>query len=165
MTKSKGILPYKPRKNLLDRFWEKVDIRREDECWEWQASIDKVTGYGRFNLYGNNEHAQRVSWVIVYGHLDKEFHVLHKCDNRKCVNPKHLFLGTNLDNIQDKISKSRQSKGIERPAHKLNDKKIQRIRSLHKSGMYSQSALSKIFGVSDSQISLAVNYKSWRHVT
>jgi hypothetical protein len=95
---------------LKQRFENKFTRKSNSECWEWEASIDPK-GYGRIIINGINNCAHRVSYQI-YIDDPKEFHVCHHCDNRKCVNPDHLFLGTNLDNIIDKTIKGRAFKKI-----------------------------------------------------
>ena len=104
---------------VLERFWPKV--RKTDECWEWIAGTRGKTGYGSFKIDGEVIDTHRVSWMIHFGPIPEDKFVLHKCDNRKCVRPDHLFLGTQLDNVRDMISKGRQHKplkGREKlPAH------------------------------------------------
>lgn len=102
-----------PRRSRAERFWVKVDIRSDDECWPWLAVADKQ-GRGRFQYYGapaSMINAQRAAWFFVFGELRSEIHVLHRCDNPACCNPKHLFVGSHQDNMQDKIAKGRHSYG------------------------------------------------------
>lgn len=75
-------------------------------CWEWQNKRDRY-GYGIFKLGGKSLKAHRYSFQTHNEFFDKKLHVLHRCDNPCCVNPEHLFLGTNLDNIRDKMQKNR----------------------------------------------------------
>jgi hypothetical protein len=91
---------------LEERFWSKVAVTTNpEECWEWQAA--KTTkGYGRITVEDRQLRAHRVSWYLTYNHWP-ELHVLHKCDNPACVNPDHLFLGTDRDNMKDMIHKDR----------------------------------------------------------
>lgn len=87
----------------IQRFYEKILF---DNCWLWQASI-RTSGYGAFNIGGKNCYAHRISYEIHVGEISENLHVLHSCDNRKCVNPKHLFLGTHQDNMLDMKNKGR----------------------------------------------------------
>jgi len=83
-------------------------ITTESGCMEWQGYINKY-GYGRKQFLKKTEHLHRIIWKLTKGEIPNELFVLHSCDNRKCINIDHLFLGTNLDNIQDMVSKGRQS--------------------------------------------------------
>jgi len=86
------------------RFWAKVD--QSGECWTWTAS--QTGGYGLIGTPKGNDRAHRVSWVMANGPIPDGLHVLHTCDNPLCVRPDHLFLGTNEDNIMDRIKKGRK---------------------------------------------------------
>jgi hypothetical protein len=88
-----------------DGYFKKV-IKSDKGCWDWNGHLKD--GYGCFRFKGKDTKAHRISWEINFGPIPKGMFVCHKCDNRKCTNPEHLFLGFILDNTKDMISKNRQ---------------------------------------------------------
>lgn len=88
----------------MKRFWDKV--RKSESCWDWIASVDRI-GYGSFGFKGKTEKAHRVSFLLCKGDIPNGSCVLHKCDNRKCVNPEHLYLGDMKRNMKDKMERRR----------------------------------------------------------
>lgn len=142
---------------LCDRFWSKVDKRGPDECWPWKAHADQ-NGYGR--IYGHSRvlRAHRVSWEMHNGPIPEGggYHgtcVLHRCDNPRCVNPAHLFLGTNADNAADRNSKGRSKGGCLRgeanPQAKLTEAQIADIRASEDV----QHVIAARFGISQQHVS------------
>lgn len=145
------------------RFWQRVSVGRLGACWPWQRHI-KTTGYGQFS---KNLSAHRVAWESARGPIPDGLHVLHRCDNRKCCNPAHLFLGTNSDNMADKLAKSRHRwgncRGEEHGRAKLNEEKVRRIRTLYAYGM-TLKQLAAEFDIDFTSIWAVVRRKSWAHV-
>ncbi|RTE91923.1 HNH endonuclease [Bradyrhizobium sp. LVM 105] len=124
----------------MDRFWSKVE--KTDGCWNWIGAIHPK-GYGLLTMDKKSHRVHRLSYQLSNGSIPLGMHVLHECDNRRCVNPGHLFIGTNADNMADKVSKGRQSR-------KLSDEDVLAIRSAK--GI-PQHALAKQYGVDQSHIS------------
>lgn len=85
------------------RFWAKVDIRSDDECWPWKGCLS-TQGYGRA---GKREYAHRLAYVLAHGAIPDGLEIMHSCDNRQCVNPHHLSVGTRRDNMVDAARKGR----------------------------------------------------------
>ena len=95
------------QRTLKERFEEKYEAVPFSGCWIWTASL-LTKGYGRIGVKeGYTESAHRVSWLLHKGPIPEGMHVLHHCDVRPCVNPGHLFLGTDVDNIEDCLKKGR----------------------------------------------------------
>src|SRR5690606_12878457 len=123
----------------IHRFWSKVDMSGgPNSCWEWQGSRD-ADGYGRFTSnrskrlgFGPKSWvASRAAWLIHTGHLPGDLLVCHHCDNPPCVNPAHLFLGTNNDNMRDMNRKGRHPRkaawnpsGETNPRAKMTDEQV-----------------------------------------
>lgn len=139
----------KPRLPLSVRFWRKVDIRSDDECWEWKGCMSNKTGYGAITKNGKNVGAHRVSYELNKGPIQEGLYILHSCDNRKCVNPNHLRAGTCQENIQEAFDKGRKSNpiayGEQNPKSKLNLTQVEFIKS-HPEMQHTE--LAKLFNVS-----------------
>ena len=157
-------LPSRPS-TIESRFWDKVDRRNPEECWSWQAATNGKD-YGYFKTQGRLVLAHRLSWELANGPIPSGLCVLHCCDNRRCVNPAHLWLGTVIDNNRDMKEKGRARSGISRGRRngraKLIQSTVKEIRSLYMEGNYTQQALAMQFDLSPSQIGRIVRRESWR---
>lgn len=132
------------------------------DCWKWVRSI-KAGNYPRVKVAGKMKLAHVVSWERANGPVPDGLCVLHKCDNRVCTNPDHLFLGTRQDNQADMVSKDRSAHG-ERNGHaKLTLEQVLMIKAL--SEKTSQKVIAAMFGVNPCSISRIVSGKRWRRVS
>ena len=145
-----------------DRFWDKVNKKGHNDCWEWTGYI--MNGYGRFvdSDVKKEIGAHRYSYKLHFTDpLDKN--VCHKCDNTKCVNPSHLFLGTQQDNIKDMMLKNRQNKGEVNGNRILTNAQVLDIRKLRSEGL-SVKQLSSQFSTSSDNIYCIINRTTWKHI-
>ena len=154
------------RSIYMKRFWDKVNKQEPDDCWEWKSTI--IKGYGKFCLKYKQVMAHRLSYCLSNNiSLDdiKDTYVLHKCDNRKCCNPYHLFLGSLKDNMQDCLSKGRfaNKKGSKNNSAKLNEQQVFEIRILLNQKL-SQYKIAKLYRVSQGTISEINTRKIWNHI-
>lgn len=156
-----------------DRFWRFAP--KGPGCWEWQGGI-LSTGYGQFRVaVGKSLSAHRASWRIHHGEIPAGLCVLHKCDNRKCVNPDHLFLGTRQENMADMVAKGRGlgrgggRKGFRPKEHghlaKLNPELATEIKELYAAGGHTHQTLAAKYGVARANITRILNNKSFQPPT
>lgn len=145
-------------KKLSKRFWPKVSVTKHPKkCWNWKASIT-THGYGQIMWRGKPVKAHRASWFIHHGSIPHGLHVLHKCDNRRCVRPGHLFLGTNDDNAEDREQKGRTAWGRMLPQAKLSPQDVRYIRKAFRSF---KASVSKKFKIKDVTVSSIIWRNRW----
>jgi len=152
-------------KDPVKRYWPKVQVKGPNECWPWIAARD-LKGYGCFNWNGKNNHAHRFAWILQYGQIPVGLHCLHRCDNPACQNFRHLFLGTNDDNIADKMKKGRHrgARGEHSGSAKLRAEQVMSIRWEWEYEHTPQAILAKKYGVHEGHISMIVTGKTWKHL-
>jgi hypothetical protein len=143
-------------------FWKKVDKSNEDDCWNWNAAIS--TGYGAFGISGKMRLAHRISWILTNGQIEGDLFVCHACDNRKCCNPSHLFLGSADDNSKDMVMKERSKKGSSQPNSKLKEAQVLAIRELYQQGNLTYKQIANAFGVHEKLIGYIVRRNGWIHI-
>ena len=141
-------------KDVIDRFWSKVDIKSEDECWEWLGPL-RGKGYGYIVIEHKKIKANRFSWIITNGLIPTEKLVLHNCDNSKCVNPNHLYIGSHSDNMRDRCSRYN---GMIGRTNRFTEEKIQIIKLLYSKGI-TQRSIAERLGLSQSYISMLIHNK------
>lgn len=150
-------------KSLVERFHRKY---RKDKsgCWLWIAST-AGKGYGQIKLTGERRqiYAHRLSYMIATGEDPGAKHLCHTCDNPRCVNPKHLFIGTSHDNHMDQKAKGRHTYGSRNNQSKLDESMVWQIKAMLATGVQ-QRRIAAAFGVSQIQISRINTGKRWAHV-
>jgi HNH endonuclease len=141
------------------RFLSKVKLSSKGGCWNWTGS-HHGKGYGHFRYGGHVEKAHRAAYRILCGVIPPGISVFHKCDNPQCVNPQHLWLGTNLDNVLDRQQKERQSRGERHAGVKLTESDVIEIRS----SWEPMKAFAKRKRLNSSTVRSAALGRSWRYL-
>lgn len=157
------------REPLANRFNRKVKVIAVTDCWEWFGNRF-TNGYGQINVGNRMLLAHRVAWELKVGPIGRGLRVLHRCDNRACVNPSHLFLGSQSDNIRDMDIKGRRKpnprRGEKHANSKLTNEAVLYIRLHYKRGdlQFGGGALSKKFGVSAPLVNMIARREIWKHI-
>lgn len=148
------------------RLWSKVNKGGgADSCWEWQGGKN-IWGYGVIKFGDKQVGAHRVAWILTNGGIPDGLLVCHHCDNPGCVNPAHMFLGTNKDNTADKFRKGRGADvaGERNPCAKLTAEQVRDARRRHAAGGITFKSLADELGVKRQTIEDAVNGRNWKHL-
>jgi hypothetical protein len=162
-----------------EQFWNRV-VKTDGGCWNWTGASGNTMGHGHLrhakstnapNPEGRQGHiyAHRLSWLLSGRSIPINLLVLHSCDNPKCVNPEHLFLGTNQDNCDDKFSKGRQAcvAGIKNPNVKLTPEQIVQIKreyALIVGRKNQKTRLAQKFGITATHVRKIIVGTLWKHM-
>lgn len=156
----------------INDFLKNITILKYDRCWIWKKGLT-YDGYGVFYLGKKQIRCHIFSFRLFRGKIPKCFLVCHTCDNRKCCNPNHLFLGKDVDNVRDMMFKGRHSsithpekipKGENHCHAKLNNEKVLKIRKWFSSKKYTVREMSKIFKVGKRTIKDVIDRLTWKHL-
>jgi hypothetical protein len=150
-------------KSLLERFWSKVD--KSGDCWLWTGTINRrPDGYGVIGSADGTRYVHRLSYELAFGPVPDGMNVCHTCDVRTCVNPAHLFAGTQLDNIHDMIRKGRRRSydrhGARNPRAVMTEERVRELRALRRAGM-TLARLAERFGIGTTQASRIARGEQW----
>lgn len=145
------------------RFWERTRLE-PNGCMVWLGARNPK-GYGMTTRNGKTRSAHRVAYELAHGEIGSGLHVCHRCDNPPCVNPEHLFTGTNRENVLDSVAKGRahRTQGEAQWAAKLTEGEVGQILRLYATGEYNQTQLGAMFNVTNSAIWRIVHRRNWKH--
>lgn len=139
-------------------------VRTQTGCIEWRGHRSRYHyGIIQSKIYGNTG-AHRVAYQIAHGPITSDVHVLHHCDNPPCVNPEHLFIGRDQENVDDMVAKKRHYHGERVRTRKLSEEQVREIIARYAAGGIGRPELAREYGVSPSTVQKITERKMWRHV-
>jgi len=177
MTRIPLVIPQLTKQELA-RFWKKVERGPVSACWPWQGYCGPK-GHGQFWIREKLFYAHRVAWTIANGPIPPGLCVCHRCDNGRCVNASHLFLGTRAENIADCKAKGRQAqsarhssrthpervvRGESHWASKLTETDVREMRNLYLTSHVTMSMLARQYGISRSTVADVIHRRCWKQV-
>jgi hypothetical protein len=139
-------------------------VNKSSGCWNWKGFI-APNGYGRIKFKGQQSNAHRFAWIAYNGEIPEGLFVCHHCDNKKCCNPEHLFLGAHQDNMDDGKAKKRfrSLAGEAHGMHTLTNDDIWYIRAKRAKG-WRQVRIAAVLGIHSGTVSRILNGKRWAHL-
>lgn len=158
-TKSKGWARKHSTRGLTVERLPKMIIKKINGCWEWNGKGRNHSGYAKILFEGVFTCAHRAVWRLIFGDVPSNLLVLHKCDNRVCVNPEHLYIGTPKDNANDMVNRGRSMIGIKNHKAKLTEEQVKEIRHSYKLGQ--SYKLARVYGVNASTIQRIIRNETW----
>ena len=146
----------------IKRFWEKVYVKDENDCWLWIGGQSK--GYGTFWVTSRNYGAHVISFRIANPNINIVGEILHTCDNKICVNPKHLTIGSHSQNMKDAALRGQIDKGEDCHNARFSEENILEIRRMFTTGYYSINELAERWHTTRRAIQLIVYRQKWKHI-
>ena len=152
-----------------DNFWKFVDVKSDEQCWNFLGKSLTRNGYGLICRNHKRVRAHRHAYFLkhpmsVNNVCNIELQCLHKCDNRICCNPNHLFLGTNQDNMTDKVDKERQARGESHGMAKLTEAQVREIREKWLNRKKTQNQIAEEYGLKCKTISAICCRRRWKYL-
>jgi hypothetical protein len=151
---------------MAANFWARINVERDELCWNWRGPCSP-SGYGRATFRRWPWRAHRLAWFFTHGNIPSDKIILHHCDNRKCCNPSHLYIGTWQDNMNDRSARGRcnPSRGSQSVRAVLNETQVVEIKMAAKYRTRGFNRLiAKKYGVHETTISAIVNNYNWKHL-
>lgn len=150
---------------LEERFWLYVDKKGDSECWNWVGSVKH--GYGNLHNDKRNIGSHKLSYILHRGKVPEGKEVCHRCNNRACVNPNHLYVGTHKQNMQQVTADKRwlrmDHRGEKNNSAKIKATDVPIIRKLYSMGKYKKKQLAHLYNISISQIGRIINKRAWNY--
>lgn len=150
------------KRDVMERLREKYVVDKATGCWNWTGKL-MWHGYGRMEIDENQMYAHRASWFIHHGEIPDGLFVCHHCDNKKCVNPEHLYLGTAQQNMNDAVARNRFPLGTKRKNTKLTEDQVVEIKIAIKRGDR-DSEIARAYGRSDETIRGIRIGRTWKQI-
>ena len=156
------------REERIAAFWSRVERSDADGCWPWKGAILQ-NGYGMAHFCGKPKLAHRLAYELTNGSFPHDLNILHSCDNPSCCNPKHLFIGTQRDNMADMVRKGRSLRGERHKMRKLSLEEVKEIRRNYcgyvkgKHNRIRYSDIAAKFGVDSTTVGRIVRGQYWTH--
>ena len=147
-----------------ERFLKRVQVGNPDECWNWTGARMKSGWHGEWNSSNGIELVHRAAWRLMKGPIPGKLCVLHRCDNPICVNPTHLFLGTQRENMKDMWAKGRAKPGVSLgEKHGMSKVTVEKVNEIRSSSMSGKELAAK-FGITPTTVCDIRKFRTWKHV-